>query len=99
MDARVETRPASAPPDSATLRTENPPVGDAETAVLVRRQPRGWLSPINRRRWENFKANRRGYWSFWLFLILFIVSLGSEFIASDKPFYVRADGKSYFPAL
>jgi microcin C transport system permease protein len=63
--------------------------------------PRGRfaLSPINRRRWQNFKNNRRGYWSFWLFLILFIVSLGSEFIASDKPFYVRADGKSYFPAL
>ncbi|MGH6684104.1 MAG: ABC transporter permease, partial [Pseudolabrys sp.] len=20
------------------------------------------LSPLNRRRWENFKVNRRGYW-------------------------------------
>ncbi|BAT58177.1 inner membrane ABC transporter permease protein YejE [Variibacter gotjawalensis] len=58
---------------------------------------RGRLSPINRRRWESFKANRRGYWSFWIFLVLFIVSLGAELIANDKPFYVRYDGNSYFP--
>jgi microcin C transport system permease protein len=57
------------------------------------------LSPLNRRRWENFKANRRGYWSFWIFLLLFILSLFAEFIANDKPFYVRFDGKSYFPAV
>jgi len=57
------------------------------------------LSPINRRRWENFKANRRGYWSFWIFLVLFILSLFAEFIANDRPFYVRHDGRSYFPAL
>jgi microcin C transport system permease protein len=57
------------------------------------------LSPLNRRRWENFKANRRGYWSFWIFLALFILSLFAEFIANDKPFYVRVDGKSYFPAI
>jgi microcin C transport system permease protein len=57
------------------------------------------LSPLNRRRWENFKANRRGYWSFWIFLVLFILSLFAEFIANDKPFYVRFDGKSYFPAV
>jgi hypothetical protein len=33
---------------------------------------KGWLSPTNRRRWANFKANRRGYWSLWIFMILFI---------------------------
>ena len=57
------------------------------------------LSPINQRRWENFKANRRGYWSFWIFLVLFVLSLFAEFIANDKPFYRRYDGKSYFPAV
>jgi microcin C transport system permease protein len=57
------------------------------------------LSPINRRRWENFKANRRGYWSFWIFLVLFVVSLFAEFIANDKPFYIHFDGKSYLPAI
>ncbi len=57
------------------------------------------VSPINRRRWENFKANRRGYWSFWIFLVLFILSLFAEFIANDRPFYVRHEGKSYSPAI
>ena len=57
------------------------------------------LSPLNRRRWENFKANKRGYWSFWIFLTLFVLSLFAEFIANDKPYYVRFDGKSYFPAV
>ena len=56
------------------------------------------ISPLNRRRWQNFKANRRGYWSFWIFMVLFVISLFAEFIANDKPFYVRYDGKSYFPA-
>jgi microcin C transport system permease protein len=57
------------------------------------------ISPLNKRRWLNFKANRRGYWSLWIFLVLFILSLVAEFIANDKPFYLRADGKSYFPAI
>jgi microcin C transport system permease protein len=57
------------------------------------------LSPINRRRWENFKANRRGYWSLWIFLVLFIISLFAEFIANDKPFLIKYDGHFYFPIL
>jgi microcin C transport system permease protein len=62
--------------------------------------PRGFeFSPINARRWQNFKANRRGYWSLWLFLVLFVVSLFAEFIANDKPLYLRYDGRSYFPII
>jgi microcin C transport system permease protein len=57
------------------------------------------LSPLNVRRWQNFKANRRGFWSLWIFLILFVISLFAEFIANDKPLYLRYDGKSYFPIL
>ncbi|MDT3685484.1 MAG: ABC transporter permease [Pseudorhodoplanes sp.] len=57
------------------------------------------LSPIGKRRWQNFKANRRGYWSFWIFLVLFVVSLFAEFIANDKPFMIRVDGKFFFPAI
>src|SRR5260370_39607741 len=57
------------------------------------------LSPLGRRRWKSFKANRRGYASFWIFLFLFVVSLFAEFIANDKPFYVSYDGKSYFPVF
>jgi len=56
------------------------------------------LSPINRRRWQNFKRNRRGYWSLWLFLVLFLASLFAEVIANDKPFLVSVDGKLFFPA-
>jgi microcin C transport system permease protein len=69
----------------------------AAAAVEPTRQP--WLSPINRRRWDNFKRNRRGYWSFWIFLFLFICSLFAEFIANDKPFLVYMQGKFFFPAV
>lgn len=55
------------------------------------------LSPISRRRWQNFKANRRGYWSLWIFLVLFFVSLVAEFVANDKPFLVYFDGDFYTP--
>jgi microcin C transport system permease protein len=55
------------------------------------------LSPINRRRLSNFKANRRGYYSFWIFLVLFVISLFAEFIANDKPFLVKYDGGYYMP--
>ena len=57
------------------------------------------ISPLNRRRWDNFKANRRGYWSLWVFLVMFLISLFSEFIANDKPIYIRVSGQSFFPAV
>ncbi len=55
------------------------------------------LSSINQRRWRNFRANKRGYYSLWIFLVLFILSLGAEFIANDDPLFVRHQGASYFP--
>jgi microcin C transport system permease protein len=62
--------------------------------------PRGFeFSPLNMRRWRNFKANRRGYWSLWIFLFLFLVSLFAEFIANDKPLFIHFDGKTYFPVF
>jgi microcin C transport system permease protein len=57
------------------------------------------LSPINRRRWQNFKANRRGHWSLWIFLVLFVLSLFAEFIANDKPIFIRVEGTNYFPVF
>ena len=57
------------------------------------------LSPLNRRRFERFKANKRGWWSLWLFLGLFGLSLGAELIANDKPLVVRYDGAWYFPVF
>jgi len=55
------------------------------------------ISQLNQRRLETFKRNRRGYWSFWIFLVLFVLSLGAELIANDKPIYVSFDGKMHFP--
>jgi microcin C transport system permease protein len=98
MDAKTRPEIDTLPPDPEELHTAMP-VGEAELAALARRQPRGWLTPINRRRWQNFKENRRGYWSFWIFMVLLIVSLGAEFIANDKPFYIRHEGRSYFPVF
>ncbi|MFN7267773.1 MAG: ABC transporter permease, partial [Cereibacter sp.] len=43
------------------------------------------LSPLNRRRWRNFRANRRAFWSLVLFSILFGLSLFAEVLANDKP--------------
>lgn len=59
----------------------------------------GRLSPVNRRRWDNFKANRRGYWSFWIFLVLFGLSLCAEFIANDKPILASYKGEILVPVL
>ncbi|MDE0422033.1 MAG: ABC transporter permease [Gammaproteobacteria bacterium] len=55
------------------------------------------ISPLNRRRLNNFKANRRGYYSMWIFLALFVTSLFAEFIANDKPIIVYLNGELFFP--
>lgn len=57
------------------------------------------ISPINQRRWENFKANRRGYWSLIIFCILFGLSLVAELLVNDKPLIVRYNGETLFPVL
>ncbi|MCX8995660.1 ABC transporter permease [Rhizobiaceae bacterium BDR2-2] len=72
------------------------PASAAQTAKKPRRP---WLSPVNRRRLENFKANRRGYWSFWIFMILFVLSLFAEFIANDRPLLVSYKGEILFPVV
>jgi len=87
MDARIEP---------ASLEAITPGQIASKAAAPARRFT---LSPINLRRWQNFKANRRGYWSLWIFLALFITSLFAEFIANDKPYYISFEDKSYFPVL
>lgn len=67
------------------------PVGDARPSRLT-------LSPLNRRRLENFKKNRRGVWSFWIFLALFLLTLFAEVIANDKPLLVSYNGSWHVPA-
>jgi microcin C transport system permease protein len=57
------------------------------------------LSPLNKRRIENFKSNKRGYYSFLIFMVLFVASLFSEFIANDRPIFVSYKGGFYFPVF
>jgi microcin C transport system permease protein len=57
------------------------------------------LSPLTARRLRTFRRNRRGYWSLWIFAVIFVITLLSEFIANDRPLIVNLDGHYYFPAL
>lgn len=60
---------------------------------------RSRLSPITRRRLYNFRANGRGFWSLWIFLAIFLVSLSAEFVANDKPLLIYFDDDIYAPIL
>ena len=55
------------------------------------------MTPLNARRLANFKANKRGYYSLWVFSALFFLSLCAEFIANDKPIVFAKNGELYFP--
>jgi microcin C transport system permease protein len=57
------------------------------------------ISPLTRRRLASFRRNRRGFWSLWIFLAVFLVTLFAEFIANDRPILVRFDGTWYFPVF
>ncbi|WP_228050766.1 ABC transporter permease [Pontibacterium sp. N1Y112] len=57
------------------------------------------MSPMNKRRLENFRANKRGFWSLWIFLALFLASLFAEFIANDSPLLVEYKDEIYYPLL
>ena len=84
MDARTETSALGLPP---------------QPSLAERLRERFRLSPINLRRWQNFKSNRRGYISFWLFLAMFFASLGAELIANDRPILARYKGELLMPML
>ncbi len=57
------------------------------------------FTPLTQRRLAQFRANKRGWWSLWLFLLLFGLSLGAEFIANDRPLLVSYQGSLYFPVF
>ncbi|QXX74646.1 ABC transporter permease [Methylovirgula sp. HY1] len=73
------------------------PTKDIRLAPPVARG--GWikLTPINRRQLKNFRNNGRGFWSLWIFLFFFILSLFAEFIANDRPILVDYKGEYLFP--
>jgi microcin C transport system permease protein len=64
-------------------------------ADLPEKKP--WLSPINQRRWQLFKQNRRGYWSLWIFAFLFFGSLFAELLANDRPIIASYKGETLYP--
>ena len=60
---------------------------------------RAWLSPLNQRRWRNFKRNRRAVWSLWIFLVIFTISLFAEVLANNKPIILSYRGEIRFPVF
>ena len=90
VDAKADERPALAGYD-----TINPEPGQTQPPPRRRLS----LSPINQRRWANFRKNRRGYWSLWIFLVLFFVTLFAEVISNDRPLIVSYKGETLFPIL
>ncbi len=93
MDARLQERlaePGAAPPRASRRFAAQNRLRGIGAALST---------PINRRRWENFRANRRGYWSLWVFIVMFVVSMFAELIANDKPILASYKGELLFPAF
>jgi microcin C transport system permease protein len=84
------------------MATEALTIERGAAAPVARRQERFLglrITPLTRRRLELFRANRRGFWSLWIFLALFIASLGAELISNDRPALVYYDGDFYLPMV
>ncbi len=71
----------------------------ATAAAQISAPPKGFWSPTSLRRWQNFRANGRGFWSFWIFLVLFFASMMAEFIANDRPIIASYKGEILYPVL
>lgn len=67
--------------------------------VILPEKKRRKRSDIQRRRLQNFRANKRGFWSLWIFLGIFTLTLFAELIANDKPVFVSFDGGLYMPVF
>jgi microcin C transport system permease protein len=91
---------AKAPPEAPNVDTELETVAPLPGQEMPPpRRTRFAMSPINRRRWESFRANKRGYWALWIFLVLFVLSLFAEFLANDRPLLASYKGELLFPVL
>ncbi|MFZ1105485.1 MAG: ABC transporter permease [Hyphomicrobiaceae bacterium] len=103
VDTRVESAVGSR--QSAVAKERQLPTADARLPPKAGAWRRPWplprlgLSPINRRRWHNFKSNRRGFWSLLLFAVLFVATLCAELIANDRPIVLLYKGEVLFPVL
>jgi len=57
------------------------------------------LSPLNKRRLDNFKSSKRGWYSFLIFSFLFLVSIFADFIANEKPLLIKYENQIYLPII
>lgn len=57
------------------------------------------LTPIQQRRWQSFRRNGRAFWSLWIFSLLFLLSLGAELIANDRPLLITTPEQNFFPVF
>jgi len=99
MDTHSPARPADRPPEQTGKPQSRTTFWNSLSDVAGRIRRAFRLTPITKRRWANFKANRRGYWSMWLFLAAFVFTMCAEFIANDKPIIAVYKGEVLFPVL
>jgi len=57
------------------------------------------MNQLLKERLHRFKRNKRGFYSFILFTLLFVTSLFAELLANDQPLLIGFDGKLYFPII
>ncbi len=96
-DAAPAAPARHAPSGEAEATPPAPALAPDAAQPPPRREGRFALSPLARRRWENFRANTRALWSLRIFLVLFLVSLFAEFVANDRPLWVTYRGETMFP--
>ncbi len=77
--------------------TTDPNPNPQVPAYTVPEKPKGWLSPLNQRRWRNFRRNRRALWSLVIFALLFGASLCARYIANEKPILISYRGELFVP--
>lgn len=74
-------------------------IPDVAPPTTVPEPERAWLSPLNQRRWRNFRRNGRAYWALIIFSVIFGISLFAEFLANDKPILVSYRGELHMPVF
>ena len=73
----------------------------AQAEVAAGRPVAAWvgrptLTP-GQRAWARFRRHRRGYWSLWIFLAVFVTTLFAEVLSNDRPLLLKYDGRYYIP--
>ncbi|WP_246849559.1 ABC transporter permease [Rubellimicrobium arenae] len=96
-DARTQPPAIPEPMPGAVPAPVEPLREPLDAPVPVRAGRRPWLSPLNQRRWRNFRRNGRAFWSLVIFSVLFVASLFAEFIANDRPILVSYRGELRMP--